>query len=135
MLRTNGKFLPVVRPNDKSGQGWADYQAGRPYDPAYDGRTRSTSATTGGAGCAPQAHIWFTTGPGAQAWDIIAKTNGLRLIPPAAGQAPPAAGGISSTGCAEAAMNKRAECNYCTLQALKRSRPTLAVRSSSSLGP
>ena len=37
MLRTNGEFLPVVRPNDKSGQGWADYRAGRPYDPAYDG--------------------------------------------------------------------------------------------------
>ena len=63
------------------------------------------------------AHLVYH-GPGAQAWDIIAKTNGLRLIPPAADkrrQRPAAFNDLR-----EAAMDQPAECNYCTLQAFKK---------------
>lgn len=85
MLRTNGEFLPVVRPNDKSGQGWADYRAGRPYDPAYDGWDQIDQRNyERGRLRAAGAHLVYRRVPAREPRDIIAKTNGLRLIPPAA---------------------------------------------------
>lgn len=80
----NAAFLPTVIPTPASNRGWEDYLAGRGFPPEYDtwnqvvqrhyerGRLRAAGARLAG----------YRSIPAKEPRNIIARTNGLRLVPP-----------------------------------------------------
>jgi hypothetical protein len=82
-MSNNANYLPSVAPTRESGLGWEDYLADRPYPADYDtweqikqrhyerGRLRAAGAK-----------LVYRRVPKKEPRDIVAKTNGLKLVPP-----------------------------------------------------
>lgn len=84
-MSNNGNFTHGVFPTQASGQGWTDYLAGKGFPADYEswgekeqrhyerGRLRAAGAKLAG----------YRSAPATEPANIIARTNGLRLVPPA----------------------------------------------------
>lgn len=87
-MSQNAEFIQKVTPTPASGRGWRDFVEGRGFPAEYDGwdqieqrhyergRLRAAGWPLLGRGRAPRD----------EPWNIVALTNGLRLVPRDAGK-------------------------------------------------
>jgi hypothetical protein len=83
--RLNGVMVTPVAPCDMSARGWDDVRNNRAFPVEYDswdeidqrnyerGRLRASGA-----------YLVYRRVPAKEPWDIVTRTNGLRLVPPSA---------------------------------------------------
>ena len=82
-MSRNGIYTRRVRPNAYSRRGWADYLAEKPYPHAYDGwpENRQRHYERGRLRAAGAYLVYGRRVPRGEPWDIVLRTNGLKLIP------------------------------------------------------
>jgi hypothetical protein len=81
-MSQNGEYPQKVLPNEWSARGWQDYLAGRAFPCEYDSwsQTQQRHYERGRlrAAAAPQIYRRI---PANEPFDIVRRTNGLRLVP------------------------------------------------------
>jgi hypothetical protein len=82
-MSSNANHLPKVKPNGYSARGWQDYLAQRPYPPEYEKNWDQVSQRHYERGRlrAAGAHLIYRHVPANEPYDIVERTNGLKLVP------------------------------------------------------